>query len=371
MPAPSLGGEGGVSVACAPVSGAISRRRGGTRRGAFLAGCDAQALDPARIGIEHLDFEIAGAGNDFAAHRQPPDMGDKVSAQRFHFLAGFAGHKILADHGADVVEAGARVGDEGIIRLLDDRRRLVAVVLVVDLADDLLDDILDRDEAVGAAIFVDHQRQMNARGLHLRQQVDRAHRRRHIEQFADDVGLAQRKREIDRAQVEAGGHRLLALGGAGLGDTRLRRHERQQIADVNDAFRIVQRLVVDHEARMRRALEQAHQLAERDIALDRDDVGAMHHHVGDAALVQAEDVAQHGALDGGKADLVRRRGVEHDLQVVAHRAWLPSEQRADRAAQPVVGSGTQHLAFLHHCGEVAGVLRIVMGRVGIRHRHRS
>ena len=136
---------------------------------------------------------------------------------------------------------------------------------------------------------------------------------------------------------------------------------------MNDAFGIVEGLVVDHEARMRRAFEQAHQFAERNVALDRDDVGAMDHDVGDAPFVQAEDVAQHGALDRGKADLVRRRGIEHDLQIVADRSRLPSEQRADRAGQPVVGGGTQHLAVLHHRRQVARVARIVMGRFGVRH----
>ena len=327
---------------------------------------DAQPLDAPRIGIEHLDLEIAGTGNDFAAHRQPADMGDEIAAERLDFLAGFAGDEILADHGADVVEAGARVGDEGIVRLPHDRRRLVAVVLVVDLADDLFDDVLDRDQAVGAAIFVDHQRQMDARGLHLRQQVDRPHRRRHEQQFADDVGVRQRQRQIDRAQIETGGERLLAPGLAGVRHARPCGHERQEIADVDDAFGIVEGFVVDHQARMRRTFEQAHQFAERNVALDRDDVGAMDHHVGDAPFMQAEDVAQHGALDGGKPDLVRRRGIEHDLQIVADRSRLPSEQRADRAGQPVVGGGAQNLAVLHHRRQVARVARIVVGRFGVR-----
>ena len=147
----------------------------------------------------------------------------------------------------------------------------------------------------------------------------------------------------------------------------LRGHEREEVADVHDAFGIVEGLVVDDEPRMRRALEQAHQFAERDVALDRDDVGAMHHDVGDAPFVQAEDVAQHGALDGGKADLVRRRRIEHDLQIVADRSRLPAEQRADGAGQPVVGGRAQHLAFLHDGRQVARVARIVVGRVGVRH----
>ena len=129
---------------------------------------------------------------------------------------------------------------------------------------------------------------------------------------------------------------------------------------MNDADGVVERFVVDHEARMRRAFEQAHEFAERNIPLDRDDVGAMHHHVGDPPLVQAEDVAQHGALDGGKADLVRRGGVEHDLKIGADRASLPAEQRADRPQQPVVGGRAQHLAFLHHRRQVGRVARIVL-----------
>jgi len=54
------------------------------------------------------------------------------------------------------------------------------------------------------------------------------------------------------------GKRLLALRLGGVADPRLRGHERQQVADVNDAFGVVERFVVDHEPRMRRAFEQAH-----------------------------------------------------------------------------------------------------------------
>ena len=100
---------------------------------------------------------------------------------------------------------------------------------------------------------------------------------------------------------------------------------------MDDADGIVERLVVDHEARMACALETAHQFAEWDVALHRDDVGAMHHDVGDTALMQAEDVAQHGALDGREAGIAGCRGVEYDLEIIADRSRLPAEQRADRA----------------------------------------
>ena len=45
------------------------------------------------------------------------------------------------------------------------------VVLVVDLAHDLLDDVLDGDDADGAAVLVDHDGQLQARLLHLAQEI--------------------------------------------------------------------------------------------------------------------------------------------------------------------------------------------------------
>ncbi len=298
-------------------------------------------------------------------------MGDEIAAERLHFLAGFADDEILADHRADVLEAGARIRNKGIVRLAHDRGRFVAIVLVIYFADDLFDDVLDRHQPVGAAIFVDHQRQVNARGLHLRQEIDRPHRRRHEQQLADDVGVGKRQREVNHAQIKPGGNRLLAPRLAGIRHARARRHERQEVADMNDAFGIVEGFVVNHQPRMRRTFEHAHQFAEPDVALDRDDVGAVDHHVGEAALMQAEDVAQHGALDRRKADLVRRAGIEHHLQVIAYRARLPAEERADRADQPVVGGRAYDLALLYHRRQIARVARIVVGRFGIRHLSRS
>src|SRR5215211_1203846 len=102
------------------------------RNGPFLARRDAQAFHPPRIGVEHLDLEIAGARNHFASHRQAADMRHQVAAQRFDLLAGLAGDEVLADHRARIVETGTRVGNEGIVGLPHDRGGLVAVMLVVD-----------------------------------------------------------------------------------------------------------------------------------------------------------------------------------------------------------------------------------------------
>src|SRR6185369_17054287 len=99
---------------------------------------------------------------------------------------------------------------------------------------------------------------------------------------------------------------------------------------MDNALGIIERIVIDHQARMRCAFEQAHQFAEWDVALDRDYVGAMNHDIGDAPFMKSENIAQHRALDGRETDLVRCRGVEYDLQVVADRSRLPAEQRANR-----------------------------------------
>ncbi len=119
-------------------------------------------------------------------------------------------------------------------------------MLVVDLADDLLDNVFDRHQTVGAAIFVDHQSEVNARGLHLRQQIDGAHRRRHIQQFAHDVGVEQRLRQIDLAQIETGGRQLLALAVRHQLDLGFRGHIGQQVADMHHADRVIEGLVIDH-----------------------------------------------------------------------------------------------------------------------------
>src|SRR5947208_3605732 len=95
-------------------------------RGALLPDGDAQSLHPTRIGVQHFHLEIAGAGNDLATHRQPADMTDQIAAQRLDLFAGLAGDEFLADHRADVVEARAGIGDEGIVGLAHDRRRHVA-----------------------------------------------------------------------------------------------------------------------------------------------------------------------------------------------------------------------------------------------------
>ena len=113
---------------------------------AILARSDAHALDAARIGVKNLDLEFAGAGNDFAAHRKAADLRDEIAAERIDVFASFAGIERLADHGPDVIERRARVGDERAVGNLHYGRRFVIVMLVCVLASTL---------AIRAALRVD------------------------------------------------------------------------------------------------------------------------------------------------------------------------------------------------------------------------
>ncbi len=62
------------------------------------------------------------------------------------------------------VDPGLVVGDP-------DDQRLLDVVLVLDLADDLLEEVLDRDQAGGAAVLVEHDRDVDLAPLQLVQEV--------------------------------------------------------------------------------------------------------------------------------------------------------------------------------------------------------
>ena len=79
----------------------------------------------------------------------------------------------------DLVDLGLAVDHEDAVAGLGDQRLVLVVMLVLDIADHHLDDVFQRDQPVGAAIFVDDQRHLRARRLHARHQVGGQHRGRH------------------------------------------------------------------------------------------------------------------------------------------------------------------------------------------------
>ena len=73
------------------------------------------------------------------------------------------------------------------------KHRLLAIgfVLIVDLADDLLEHVLDRDQAGGAAIFVNDHRHVDSVFLEVGQQLAYGLR------FRNDDGLAEKRIELE------------------------------------------------------------------------------------------------------------------------------------------------------------------------------
>ena len=203
--------ESGCRCTRFPAHSARRKSAGRTALPARLAAMDFHLFHAARIGVEHFDLERARARHQFAAHRHAAGLGDEIAAERIDVLERFADIEARADHRDHFLELGARIGDERAVGLAHDARGRVVVMLVFDVADDLLDDVLDRDDAVGAAIFVDHEREMDARRLHLGEKIDRRHRWRHEQDRAHDLCVRQRHRQIDGAEIEPGDQRLLAL----------------------------------------------------------------------------------------------------------------------------------------------------------------
>ena len=142
-------------------------------------------------------------------------------------------------------------------------------MLVGDVADDGLDQVLDRHQPVDAAIFVDHQGEMDAAQTHLQQQVQHRGLRR------DHQRLPQ-----DRLQPEA-------LARTTVGD---------QILDVHHPDHVVELLAIDRQAGMVFPLHRRQRLVETDRHRHRHDVGARHHHVVRGGAAQAQHVGDQNAL---------------------------------------------------------------------------
>ena len=336
-----------------------------------LAAQDAHLLDAAWIGVQHLDLESRGTGHQLTAQGQPPDLAHDVAAEGVDLFGRVADVEGDADRGGDIVEARSRIGHERTVELAHHGGQFVLVVLVGDVADDLLDDILHRDEPVGAAVFVDHQRQVDAGRLHLFQEVERRHRRRHEQHLACDLRRGKLQRQVDGAEIESGGALLLAPRRLVGIDGGLGGHERDQVADVHHADRVVERVVVDDEPRVSGLLEHLHEFADRDVLLHGDDVAARHHDVLDPAPAQRQDVLDHGALFRRDAGFAGAGGFEHHLDVGPGRAVLPAEQRARDPREKAVAVGVGLPADRHRqvalIVQAVGRLSRTTGRIRVSH----
>ncbi len=201
----------------------------------------------------------------------------------------------------ELLEVHARLREEDAGRLGGPERPLVLVVLVLDVADDLLEQVLDGDEAVDAAIFVDHHRHVDARGLHLLQQHADRHRRRRIEQRPEQPGEVERGRPGAEAVLQ------------------------REILEVDEADRLVERLRIDRQPRQRARLEDLNDLLEGGVIGDRDDVGARDADVLDAQPAHVAKVDQEIARAGDRVAVLRGRLAQR----VVVLGVVPAEQAGE------------------------------------------
>ena len=136
---------------------------------------DAQFLDAARIGLQHLELDAARVAHKLAARRDAAGKREYQAADRVELLFLLRRGELYAEMPLQHLDRRARIGDEAETRILADHRFLGDVMLVLDLAHDFLDQVLDGNEAVGPAIFVDDQRQVPPRQLHAEQEIEHRH----------------------------------------------------------------------------------------------------------------------------------------------------------------------------------------------------
>src|SRR5690606_29929161 len=111
-------------------------------------------------------------------------------------------------------------------------------------------DVFKRGETVSAAILVDDKRHLDTISLHPRHEIGRKHRRRHEEKRTDQTQLADRAAEIDPGQVERPAADSLLPATAGSGLARNAQQVADDIANVDHAARVIERLAVDGQTRM-------------------------------------------------------------------------------------------------------------------------
>jgi len=232
------------------------RYRHGERR-------DQQAGDAAAVHFRHRD-PVAGDLDRVARRRQFAERREHVARD------GLVGSLRQPDRGllGELVQVEQAVHLDFALRQLGGGR-LARVVLVPDVADELLDQVLEGDDARGAAVLVDHDRQVDALAAHLGKRGEH--------------GLADRQ-ELDRPDHLVDEGRLVGRGGA------------EQVPDVHEPDDVVVRALVDGQPRVGDARGDARGLADRRARGEELDLGARPQHLADLPLARVEDLADDAPL---------------------------------------------------------------------------
>ncbi|QYU68432.1 heme ABC transporter permease CcmC [Leptolyngbya sp. 15MV] len=269
----------------------------------------AQAADAARIHLQDTELQPRSVADQLAPRRH-------ASGQREHQPAHGIDIRLallLRQHGAEPrlegFDSGAGIQLHRAVRALDDRRARHLVVLVADVADDRLHQVLDGDEAIDAAVFVHHQRHVDALRAHLQQQVQHGDGRHHQQRLPQD----RLQRERRRVAADRG----------------------EPILDVHHADDLIEVAAIHRQPAVPLPLDQPDRLIEREILLDRDDVGARHHHVIRGLVAQPQHIAEQDALM--RIEAARRHLVPSRLLIgvaIAFQQLLHAVPHAFRLALP-------------------------------------
>ncbi len=217
------------------------------------------------------------------------------------------------------------------------------VELVLDVADDLLEHVLERDDPVHVAVLVDDDRQV----LLLAAEV--GEERGEVLRLGNDVRGPDDRFELDGRDAEVV-------------------DRAEQIAHVEDAHDVVERLAIHGVPGVRRVDDCAQRFLGRHVHGDRNHVGTRHHHRRDLLRGEVEDLVEHlllgllelaDVLGGGDAvpdvlsgvrDHPGRRGLDpQDAQDAVGRLLQQPDERMRDACEPVerYGEGDrQHLGLL-------------------------
>ena len=170
----------------------------------------------------------------------------------------------------EILDRHAGVQVQRAVGAFGHHRRLDVVVLVGDVAGDGFDQVLDRYQAVDAAVFVHHQRQMDA----LR-----------AASAAADPAPAVCGATISGLRRIASRREFLRPADIG-----------KNVLDVDHADDVVELLAIDRQAGVAVVADQLDRLVQGHVGAHGDDVGARHHDVVGGGFAQPQDVGDQQPL---------------------------------------------------------------------------
>jgi len=240
-------------------------------------------------------------------------------------------------------------------------------MFIDNVADHGLNNIFERHQAVGSAIFVDHQGQLHAVRLHRGQEIRGLHGWRYEQDRSNEIGVFQCCGEVDLANRIVGGG-VIVIGFL-LDGIREVGHD---VLYVHKAARVVQCIGIDWHARMAGFAKPFDEFIDRNSVVHGINVSPRNHDVVKADLAQAQDVAQHQPFFGRKCGFLFGLVAQRVFQIVAQGSvGLQADHRFQSVKQAAtrgnagLAVGGDRVAILFGTARVR-VLRLVLFRTAWR-----